>query len=73
MLEELTMNDLEAGGLVEAVKNLSSNVEKMSARIEKLETTMHTGRGVLIALAATLGLFLTDLVDWFKHLIGGGR
>jgi hypothetical protein len=73
MYEELLMDDQQVGGLVEAVKNLSSNVEKMSARIEKLETTMHTGRGVLIALAATLGLFLTDLVDWFRALIGGGR
>ena len=67
------MNDIELGKLAEAVKSLSVNVEKMSARIEKLETTMHTGRGVLIALAATLGLFLTDLVDWFRQLIGGGK
>lgn len=67
------MDDMQAGGLIEAIKTLTTNVEKMSARIEKLETTMHTGRGVLIALAATLGLFLTDLVDWFKGLIGGGH
>lgn len=73
MSKELTMDDMQAGGLIEAIKTLTTNVEKMSARIEKLETTMHTGRGVLIALAATLGLFLTDLVDWFKGLIGGGH
>lgn len=66
-------NSLEVGGLLEAIKHLSASVESMSARIEKLETTMHTGRGVLIALAATLGLFLTDIVDWFRQLIGGGK
>ena len=71
MSKELTMDDLQAGGLIEAIKTLTTNVEKMSARIEKLETTMHTGRGVLIALAATIGLFVTDFVDWIKQVVAG--
>ena len=73
MSKEITMDDVDLGKMAEAIKNMSINVDKMSARIERLETTMHKGQGILIALAATLGLFLTDLVDWFRDLIGGGQ
>ena len=64
------MNEHDEGALTQAIKTLTETVANMDKRVASLESTMQTGRGVLIALAAVIGLFVTDVVKGIKALLG---
>jgi hypothetical protein len=65
------MNEHDEGALTQAIKTLTETVAAMDKRLSNLESTIQTGRGVLIAIAAVVGLFVTDVVRAIKSMLAG--
>ena len=60
----------EWGRVLEKLDSLESKVDIMQGEMVVLKNSMNRGWGIVIGIAGTLGIFVTDMVDALKRFFG---
>lgn len=53
----------------EQIKAMQKDIEELQTKLDAIKTNVDRGMGILIGMAAVLGLFAGEIINWLKHLI----
>mgnify|MGYP001562310142 CR=1 FL=1 len=66
------LDGTEWGRVLEKIEYIEKKVDKLDDDFTTMRGTMNKGWGMLVGIAAVLGLFLNEIIGGFKKLLGMG-
>lgn len=67
---EVAKQGEQISAMREDIANLTQKIESIHSEMIDMKLSMHKGWGILVGVAAIVGLFVTDIVNAVKRMLG---